>query len=112
MWKKIRWRYKLPIIIGTVYILLSLPFIFGLLTPSIHEGNFYSTIYILINLIPILLLGKLIDWLAMLLFKYPTLYKSNLISVFLTLVFWILLSWILGTIIDIKKTRKMNELSL
>ena len=82
MWKKVRWRYKLPIIIGVIYFLISLPFIFGLLTPSIHEGNLYSLIHIIINILPLFLLGKLADSVSHLFFEYPTLYQSNMISIF------------------------------
>jgi hypothetical protein len=72
MWKKIKWRYKLPIIVGAIYILLSLPFIVGLLSPSMHEGNLYSAIYVVINILPILLLGKLMDRMEYFLFnEYP-----------------------------------------
>lgn len=108
-----KWKYKLPIIVGVAFFLLSLPFILGLLTPSIHEGNYYAAFYVIVNILPTIILGKLGDLLTIFIFKSPTLYQSTLVFIFLTLLFWISVSWILGSVIDRqKRSRKLKGQSL
>ena len=101
-----KYKFKLPLIVGAAFFLLSLPFILGLLAPSIHEGNYYAAFYVIVNILPTIIFGKLGDSLTALIFRAPTLYESTLVFIALTLIFWVSISWILGVILDRRKTAR------
>jgi hypothetical protein len=98
-------KIKLPIIVGIIYTLSSLPFIFGLLTPSIHEGNIYSVLYVFINMPVIFLFGSIIDEIVQIVFNEPSLYNSNIIFIIISIIFWVAVSFVIGLFIDKKNGR-------
>lgn len=88
------------------YIVISMPFILGLLIPSIHEGNAYSIIYIIVNTVPLIILNRVIDWISLFLFKSPTLYQTTIVTIGTVLVFWGLVAWLIGFMLDRRKRAK------
>lgn len=91
------------------YLIISIPFLLGILTPSIHEGNFFSIIYAVINMLPYMILSKFIDWISGAVFKNPTLYQTNLIAIVAALIFWIMICYVLGAIIDKRRIGNKKE---
>lgn len=91
---KEKWKYKLPIFVGVFYFVLCLPFLTGLLIPSIHEGNAYSMFFVVVNIPVIVLFNKL----ASLFTSTENLSIPNAVFIFITWLFWILISFLIGTI--------------
>lgn len=104
------WKIKLPLITIMFFIIISLPFLLGMLTPSIHEGNFYSIIYVIINIVPFKILGRIIDLISVFLFKGPTLYQTTIVSIIVALVFWTIVAYIAGVILDRQQKRRKQKM--
>jgi hypothetical protein len=104
-WKK-KWKYKLPILIGVIYFVLWLPFITGILIPSVHEGNLYSTLFVIVILPLISLLSGFSEMVEGMITKVPRLYVSNMIFFFISWLFLVLISLFIGVFIDILKKPK------
>ena len=98
-------KFKLPIVIGSLFVLLSLPFIFGLLQPSIHEGG-YSALYVILNMPPLMVVSGIAQKIEGALMRNPDRYTSNMLSITLLFLFWVALSFILGSIFDEIKGRQ------
>ncbi len=96
-----RWSFKLPVLIGSLYLLFSTPFLLNLVIPSIHEGNLYSKIYIFMNFPVTYFFGTLVDQIGHVFLHPPTLYKYNLLLIIISWVFWILCSFITGVLLDL-----------
>jgi len=102
-------KYKLPILTGGIYFVLSLPFIFGYLQPSTHDGG-YSAVYVFLNFPGIIIISGIADKIDSILNTAKDLQTSNLIALTLLLLFWTILSFILGVLIDsIQKRRKTRQ---
>jgi hypothetical protein len=104
-WKK-KWKYKLPILIGVIYFVLWLPFITGIIIPSVHEGNLYSRLFVIIILPLISLLGGLSEIVEGTITKVPSLYVSSMIFFLVSWLFLVLISLFTGVFIDIFKKPK------
>jgi hypothetical protein len=94
-----RMKLKLPILVGGLFILLSLPFIFGFLQPSIHEGG-YSALYVILNMPALIAVSGIGQKIESALLTNPNLYNSNIVSIALLFLFWVVLSFVLGSIFD------------
>ena len=105
-----KWKYKLLVAVGLIYPIFSLPFLTGLLTPSMHEGNLYSTLFVLIHSPVIILLGDFVDVITERLFSDVTLYKSNMIFLTVSYVFWLILGLLIGTVMDKASGKKESQL--
>ncbi len=104
-------KLKLPILVGGIFILSSLPFIFGLLQPSIHERG-YSALYVTLNIPAPVVISGAADRLDSALFKTQDLFTSNMITLALVFLFWVLSSFILGSIFDeIRRRQRSGELN-
>jgi hypothetical protein len=99
-------RIWVPVLVGGLYFLLSIPFLLDVLTPSIHEGNSYSTLFVLVNLPWILLMGSIGDMICRSLFETQTLYKSNMVFLMLTWLMWVILAFAVGVLIDLTRRRR------
>ena len=97
------YRIWMPILAGGLYLLLSIPFLLDLLVPSIHEGNLYSTLYVLVNLPWIFLTGNIADRICRSLFETQTLYKSNLVFIMLSWFMWVILACLVGALVDLTR---------
>jgi len=98
-------KLKLPILIGSLFILLSLPFIFGFLQPSIHEGG-YSVLYVILNMPALMVISGIGRKIESALMTTPDLYTSNILSIILLFLFWVVLSFVVGSIFDEIKRRQ------
>ncbi len=104
-----RMKFKLPIVVGSLFVLLSLPFIFGFLQPSMHEGG-YSVFYVLLNMPAIIVVSGVAQKIETSLMKNYDLYTANIISMTFLLLFWLAISFICGVIFDeIKRTRNPRQ---
>lgn len=92
-------------IVGGIYILLSMPFILGYLTPSIHEGG-YEAFYVFLNLPGLLVVSGLSETIWKSLFSYDNSYASNMITLTLILGFWVAISFIIGWALDVRNKKK------
>lgn len=99
---KKKWKYKLPIWVGVLYFVLCLPFLTGMLIPSIHEGNAYSVFFVIVNMPVIVLFDKLTNLLT----STENLSVPNAIFIFITWLFWVLISFLIGIVIDTAKKTK------
>jgi hypothetical protein len=95
------WSFKLPVLIGSLYLLFSTPFLLNLVIPSVHEGNLYSTIFAFMNAPVTYLFGTLADQIGHVFLHPPTLYKYNLVTIIFSWAFWVLCSFITGVILDL-----------
>jgi len=69
------WRGAL--LVGSIHLLVSAPFLVGVLTPSLHEGNLYAFTYVILNVPVIGLLGGFSDGVCRLVFgERHTLYQA------------------------------------
>jgi len=107
--RRSQWRVKLPIIVGLAFTLISLPFILGILEPSIHEGNLYSYFYVLANMPVIMLFGPIAQLFEKSIFNKLDTYYSNLLFIILALIFWVLVSFIIAVFVDKSKKRKISS---
>ena len=107
--KRLGLTFRIPIIAGIVYFLLSLPFVLNVLTPSIHEGNWYSTFFVILSMPLFISVGMLAESVESSVVDYPDLYTSNMIALALSWVFLILVSMIVGFFIDITRRIKQGE---
>lgn len=99
-------RLKYPINAGTFFFLISLPFILGIKIPSIHEGDFYTLIYVILNFPVIYMFGSFSDKIAIYFFTaQPTQYQANIVLILFAHFFWIGLAFIAGFFIDQKRLK-------
>ena len=110
LWQK-GWRFKLPVVVGPLYFLASTPFLFSVLTPSIHEFNVYFSLFVLVNAPVFYLFGGMVDPLNAYLFANPTLWKANVIFIVISLTFWVSLAFLAGIIIDLVKSARSKRLT-
>lgn len=110
LWHK-GWRFKLPVVVGIVYFLFSTPFLFNVLTPSIHKGNFYFFLFVLVNAPVIYLFGDIVDPLNAYLFANPTLWTSSVIFIVISWTFWVSLAFLAGVVIDLIKSAQSKRLT-
>ena len=102
-------KYKLPILIGGIYLVLSLPFIFGYLQPSMHEGG-YSAVYVFLNFPGLIIISGIADKIDSILNSAKSLQTSNLITLTLLCIFWTAISFIIAALVDeIKRRRKTRQ---
>ena len=102
-------KFKLPIVIGSLFILLSFPFIFGLLEPSMHEGG-YSALYVILNMPALMVISGAVQKIETAFFKTHDLFTSNMLTLTLVFLFWILSSFVLGCIFDeIKRKQRSRQ---
>ncbi|HUL22985.1 MAG TPA: hypothetical protein VLZ10_16125 [Thermodesulfobacteriota bacterium] len=102
-------KFKLPIVVGSLFVLLSLPFIFGFLQPSMHEGG-YSVFYVILNMPALMLISGVAQKIETSLMRSYDLYTANIISITFLLLFWLAISFICGAIFDeIKRRRNLRE---
>lgn len=102
---KTNYKYKLTIIITSLYLIASSPFILGFAIPSIHEG-IYSSLYVMVNMPVIYLLGGFADKINNKLIAFPTLYASNLVFIIIALLFWSMLAFVAGFCWDLYMKNK------
>jgi uncharacterized membrane protein len=101
-------KVKFPCIVGLVFFLISLPFISGLKNASIHEGDLYSFLYVILNLPVIYVFGSLCDSIVNHMWSTPDLYRSNTVFIGFAHLFWILVAFLAGLIRDIVKKNSHN----
>jgi hypothetical protein len=89
----------LPILTGIVFLILSLPFVFGILEPSLHGGA-YGALYVILNFVPLWITSGLSEAITRILIKGSDLYLSNLVAMGVLLVFWVVVSFLVGIVID------------
>jgi uncharacterized membrane protein len=104
-----RVKVKLPCIVGLMFFLISLPFISGLKNPSIHEGGLYSFLYVILNLPVIYVFGSLCDSIVHHMWSTPDLYRSNTVFIAFAHLFWILVAFVAGLILDIVKNNSHKK---
>lgn len=105
------WRFKLPVVVGASYFLCSTPFLFNVLIPSIHEGNVYFFLFVLVNAPVIYLFGGRVDAVNHYLFVHPTPWTSNVVFIVISCMFWVSLAFLAGVIIDLKKNMGTSRIS-
>ena len=111
VWRK--WKYRLPACSGLVFSLMSAPFWLGYPGPSVHE-NLYSILYMAINSFALIaVIGSgLIDPIDRLLSQgQPTGDSSNRITMVLMLVLYIILAYVIGSLLDRRTAHKEAVLS-
>ena len=86
---RVRWSRRLPLVVGVVYLVAASPFLLGILIPSLHEGNTYSTLFVLTVMPVILASGGLADWLAQTL----GFYFANTVTIMLAWCLWVALTF-------------------
>jgi uncharacterized membrane protein len=104
-----RAKLKFPCVVGLMFFLISLPFISGLKNPSIHEGDLYSFLYVILNLPVIYVFGSLCDSIVNQMWSTPDLYRSNAVFIGFAHLFWILVAFVVGLIRDIIKNTAHNK---
>ena len=93
------WRGGL--LAGIIHLLLSVPFLTGILIPSIHEGSLYAFGYVVLNLPVISLFGGVGDFLCRLVFgERSTLYQSNLLFMGIAWLWWVGRGCACGAVLD------------
>lgn len=80
-----------------------------MLTPSIHEGNLYSFLFVIVNIPVYYLFGSIIEAASNYLFAHPTLWKSNVIFIVISWIFWVSLAFLAGVIIDLIKSTQSKR---
>ncbi len=102
--KNKKWLFRLPTYIGYIYLFMfCLPFILGMLTPSLNKG-LYSAFFAITTIPIVYLLGDLIDKTTTIVTNVlgsNYLLTSKLVFSILSLLFWTLSSFILGALIDL-----------
>jgi hypothetical protein len=102
-------KFKLPVVIGSLFVLLSLPFIFGFLQPSMHEGG-YSAFYVIMNMPALMVVSGVAQKIETTLLRNYHLYTANIISIALLFLFWFGISFIFGVLFDgIKRTLNSRQ---
>jgi Na+/H+-translocating membrane pyrophosphatase len=96
-----RAKVKFPCAVGLIFFLISMPFVLGLKNPSIHEGDLYSFLYVVLNLPVIYVFGSLCDSIVNHLWSTPDLYRSNAVFMVFAHLFWILFAFVVGVICDV-----------
>jgi hypothetical protein len=104
-----RAKLKLPCIVGLMFFLISLPFIAGFKHASIHEGDLYSLLYVVLNLPVIYVFGSLSDSIVNHMSIAPDLYRANLVFIGLAHLFWISVAFVVGLILDIANNNSHNR---
>jgi hypothetical protein len=94
-----RWKTKLPLIVGVIYIIAAMPFILGVCEPSVHEGV-YPALFCLLNYPALLIISTPLKSLEKMAFSEDTLHTSNLLFLAAILVFWLVLALAIGSLID------------
>ena len=100
-----KWRIKLPLSVSVTFVTLSLPFLLGFLTPSIHEG-FYSALYVVVNLPGLFIVAGVSEWALRFFGARRDLHLSNLTTVVSLLVFWVPVFFITGSLMDAMSAKK------
>ena len=90
-----RWTSRLPKYTVIVFLLISSPFLIGILDFSLHGGA-YGALYVILNFLPLWIFGGLIDPMV----KGFTLYFQNLVAIGILLVFWVVVSFCIGVVLD------------
>lgn len=107
VWNKIKWKYKLPIFTSSISFLISLPFFLGVLHPSIHGGNFYSALYAALFITPpIALLDLIVSKYGLSVYGEKSILGSDINFILVSIIIYILLSFLIGFIIDLTKKEK------
>ena len=98
------------LIVGAIYIIAAIPFILGVCEPSIHEG-LYPALFCLLNYPVLLIISAPVDWLEKMAFPEATLHTSNLLVLAAALVVWLILAFVIGSLIDCcrRKTTPNSE---
>ena len=82
------------VVAGALYAVAASPFFLGILSPSIHENNLYSTVFVVLNG------GWLALWQSL---GAPNM--SNLTGLTLFGVGWAALGFLIGAVVDIRRRR-------
>lgn len=106
-WNK-GWIVKLPLISTALYIMLSLPFLLKWPIASIHENGAYSIAYIIIN-IPAIMLFDQFKYKLEVFLNHPSSYSMYLIFFAFSLVFWALVSVVVGACCDVARYTKAGR---
>lgn len=89
---------------GAISFLISLPFIVGMLSPSIHGGNMYSALYAVLFITPpTSLLEVIIGKYGLSVYGENSVLGSDVNFILASIMIYILLSFIIGIIIDLIK---------
>jgi hypothetical protein len=99
------WKTKIPVVSAILYSLFSLPFLLDLPIASIHESGAYSIVYMILNL-PVLVLFDRFKFDIESSLNHPTNYTMYLLFFVFSLLFWILVSFILGVFCDVLGQKK------
>jgi hypothetical protein len=106
--QELSWKAKLPMIVGSGFIVFSLPVIFGVVVPSMHGDNSYSMLYFIINL-PAIFIFKLTGVADVMIYLFgspPThRYLSDLLFTILFFLFYLSISYLVGVIVDMCKKK-------
>ncbi len=103
-----KWKFILPVTVGTIFIVFSLPFIFGYLYPSIHEGG-YAALYVIFNIPALMVVSGIAKNLEGIFTREPDAYTSNMVTIALLLLFWLLVSLVIGIVIDLLKRNRIES---
>ena len=105
-----KWKYRLPIFAAILFFILSIPFLLGYPGPSIHE-NRYSIVWMFINCVGIGVVAStnIADLLTRLFSNTPSVYLANLIAMILMLLFYIIVFFLIGSAIDLIRTKKYRK---
>jgi len=97
-WQK-GWIVKLPLISTLLYSLFSLPFLLNWPIASIHENGAYSIAYMVIN-IPVIILFDQFKYELEVFLNHPGSYSMYLIFFAFALMFWAVVSVVVGACCD------------
>jgi len=101
----VRWRRRLPIVVGVIYLVAASPFLLGILIPSFHEGNTYSALFLMTVLPVVLVSGGLIDGLV----QDLNFHVGNAVLIFLAWCLWVGLSFGIGVVMDKFSSRRQKQ---
>jgi len=90
-----RWTSRLPKYTVIVFLIISSPFLIGILDLSLHGGA-YGALYVIVNFVPLWLFSGLIDPML----RGFNLYLQNLVAVGILLLFWVVVSFCIGVVVD------------
>jgi hypothetical protein len=81
---------------------------FGYLHPSIHEGG-YAALYVIFNIPALMVVSGIAKNLEGIFTREPDVYTSNMVTIALLLLFWLLVSLVIGIIIDLLKRNRIES---
>jgi hypothetical protein len=100
---------KLPTIIGALFFVFSIPCLFNHSALSLHANDYYTRLYIMVNMPLIISVNYLSDDVAHFIFHEPNQYESKVVLLIIAWLFMLMISFFIGFVIDYRIIIKQSS---